>query len=280
VESVVEGHPIDVTGIVRPAYPSASDRRPTLLPRSRGDIAVQGGATAGGSVTATTPSVATAPGNEAGGNDAGGTTASGSQPAATATTAGVPDADLADLASLVGTMVRVGGLVIDVRLDGFVLDDGTAHAPVVLRDEAADWIPLIEPDDAINVTGRIERLDDGVLAVVATDPAAIVLGSDPDAAGASASPGSPASPAGKEMAAATRPRTAGFGDDLGVLPGAGAGLASLFGVSLASIAVTLLRRRQARRLLASRVAARLSAIGSARPTTEVVGPSEDRPGGG
>ena len=96
----------------------------------------------------------------------------------------VPDADLADLAIDRRDDVRVGGLVVDIRQDGFLLDDGTAHAPVVLRDEAADWIPLIEPEDAINVIGRVERLDDGALGVVVTDPGAIVLGSDPATMGA------------------------------------------------------------------------------------------------
>ncbi|MBA2300572.1 MAG: hypothetical protein H0W22_07340, partial [Chloroflexi bacterium] len=194
---------------------------------------------------------------------------------AAATAAATPDADLADLGSIVGMTVRVGGLVVDVRPDGFVLDDGTAHAPVVLRDEATDWIPLIEPDDAINVIGRVERLDDGALGVVATDPAGIVLGSDPDVVGVAAIV--PASPAGKELSAESRPRTAGLNDDFGVLPGAGAGLASLLGVSLASVGVTVLRRRQARRLLASRVAIRLASIGSSRPISGAAEGADGRP---
>jgi hypothetical protein len=184
----------------------------------------------------------------------------------------VPDADLADLGSIVGKTVRVGGLVVDIRPDGFTLDDGTAHAPVVLRDDASDWIPLIEPEDAINVIGRVERLEDGALAVVVTDPAAIVLGSDPNASsGTSLAPAGIASPAEKEMAAGARPRSAGFGDDFGVLPGAGAGVASLVGISLASLGVTLLRRRQARRLLTARVAARLSTIGGPEAVQGPVG---------
>jgi hypothetical protein len=196
----------------------------------------------------------------------------------------VPDADLVDLGSILGTTVRVGGLVLDVRPDGFILDDGTAQAPVVLRGAAADWIPLIEPEDAINVVGRVERLDGGPLAVVVTDPATISLGSDPTAPGLGGpSPASPASPAAKEMAGEVWPRTAGFGDDLGALPGAGAGLASLIGVSLASLGVTLLRRRQARRLLAARVAARLSAIGRpdalGEPSAEPLDGPATGPGG-
>ena len=123
----------------------------------------------------------------------------------------------------------------------------------------------------------MERLDDDALAVVVTDPAAITLGSDPTAPGGNGhAPPSPASPASKEVAGDGRPRSAGFGDDLGALPGAGAGFASLLGISLASLGVTLLRRRKTRRLLAARVAARLSAIGGSEPLAESVG----RPHGG
>ena len=260
VESVLEGRSIEVIGIVRPAYPSAADRRPTILPRSRGDIHVGSAPTDGGPTSGTSTGGAAATGGQGGSPASAGATADG---------ATVPDADLADLGSIVGTTVRVGGLVVDIRPDGFVLDDGTAHAPVALRDEAADWIPLIEPEDAINVIGRVERLDDDALAVVVTDPAAITLGSDPNAAGGNGdAPPSPASPASKELAGDGRPRSAGFGDDL---PGAGAGFASLLGISLASLGVTLLRRRKARRLLAARVAARLSAIGGSEPLAESVG---------
>ncbi len=268
VEGVVEGRSIDVLGIVRPAYPSAADRRPTVLPRSPGDIRVGSGPMDGGPTSG-----AQAGGSASSGGPGGSSASAGAGPAGvTATGEPVPDADLAELASIVGKTVRVGGLVVDIRPDGFLLDDGTAQAPVVLRDDAADWIPLIEPEDAINVIGRVERLDDDTLAVVVTDPAAIVLGSDPTAAGVSGhAPPSPASPAGKEMAPDARPRSAGFADDLGALPGAGAGVASLLGISLASLGVTLLRRRQARRLLAARVAARLSAIGGTEPASEPLG---------
>jgi uncharacterized protein YdeI (BOF family) len=266
-DAVLEGHAIEVVGIVRPAYPSASDRRATILPRSRGDLHVGAGISDGaagrGESSGSTESTGATDGS-AGSDDGIGIAGTGGGT--------FPDADLADLASIVGTTVRVGGLVLDMRPDGFVLDDGTAQAPVVLREAAAEWIPLIEPGDAINVIGRVEELDEAVLGVVVTDPAAIVLGSDPAAMGVAGLP--PASPAAKEFAerAGDGVRSAGFGDDLGGLPGAGAGLASLLGISMVSVAVTLLRRRQARRLLAARVAARLAAIGGGGPLGD--------PGGG
>ncbi len=275
VDAMLEGHAIEVVGIVRPAYPSASDRRATILPRSRGDVRV-GAATSGGG---TAGSGATSGTGASGG--AGGSATTGAAGTATTTPdASVPDADLADLASIVGSTVRVGGLVLDVRPDGFVLDDGTAHAPVVLHAAAAEWIPLIEPGDAINVIGRVERLEDDALGVVVTDPAAIVLGSDPAAmevAGVA-----PARPAAKELAedAGDGVTSAGFGDDLGGLPGAGAGLASLLGISLASVGVTLLRRRKARRLLAARVAMRLAAFAGGEAVGEPIAVPTGRPNGG
>ena len=82
-----------------------------------------------------------------------------------------PDADLVDLAPFAGRLVRVGGLVVDLRPDGFTLDDGTAIGRIVLRGAALELLPLIEPDDALNAIGRVEALDGG-LVVVVDDPGA------------------------------------------------------------------------------------------------------------
>ena len=58
-----------------------------------------------------------------------------------------PDADLADLASIVGPTVRVGGW--SWTCGPTASSSTTApHAPVSLREAAADWVPLIEPGDA------------------------------------------------------------------------------------------------------------------------------------
>jgi hypothetical protein len=157
--------------------------------------------------------------------------------------------------------VRVGGLVRDLHDDGFDLDDGTAIGTIVLTGDAAAWLPLIEPDDAINVVGRVTTSADGPTVVV-DDPAAIVLGADPVAAAGAMTASAAAEPSTDPAmpSADGHPRLAGFGADLGALPGAGAGLATLLLVTLASVALTLVRRRQSRRLLASRVAVRLAAL--------------------
>jgi uncharacterized protein YdeI (BOF family) len=243
-----EGRIAEVVGIVRPAYPSASDKRPSILPRSAADIRQTGPS---GGTGATPAQRADSPGV--------GTTAS----APSASDApDVVDADLADLGSLIGEVVRVGGLVVDLRPDGFMLDDSTATASVVLSGAAAELGGLVEPGDAINATGRVGQQPDGELAVLVDDPSALVLGSALDSTGSTA-------PTPSEVPQATIPgdvRIAAATDPLGSLPGAGAGLAGLGAIALASVGVTILRRRHGRRLLAVRVAARLAALtGTQRP---------------
>jgi hypothetical protein len=61
---------------------------------------------------------------------------------------------------------------------------------------------------------------------------------------------------------------AGLGGTLSLDPGA-AGLGTLLAISAASLAVTLLRRGQARRRMAARIARRLATFAGPRP-----GPSE------
>lgn len=258
IDSIVEGRAIEVTGIVRPAYPSASDKRASLLPRSIADVRVAGGVAASGAGDSG-PAGTTAGSDRATGNGIGSGGSSGTAVAAAAQS--IPDADLADLEAAIGTTVRVGGLVVELDGTGFSLDDGTAVGRVVLTEAALEWLPLIEPGDAINVTGQVERVEGGAVAVVVHDPAAIAVGADlaaladPSAAAATTPVDASAGPGGD-------PNTAGLGDDLAGVPGAGAGVLSLGLISLASLAVTLLRRRHTRRLLAGRVAQRLAAFGA------------------
>ena len=122
------------TGIVRRPYPSGDGppvrrscrvkadraRRPGQRPRG---VARNPAAGAGG----------TGPASGPGSSPVGAGPAAASSPTA-------PDANLADLASVVGRTVRVGGLVGDLLPDGFMLDDGTATGPVVLTGAAADLL--------------------------------------------------------------------------------------------------------------------------------------------
>jgi hypothetical protein len=248
--AVEEGRRATVVGIVRRPYPSASDRRFSVLPRSPADVSIGPADQAGGG------RVAGAPGPE--GPDGRGPDAM----------AGPLDADLADLEAHVGQVVRVGGLVVELESDGFRLDDGTALGRVVLEGDAADYLPLIEPGDALNATGRVERRDDA-LVVRVTEPSGVArVGELPAAASSAPSPVAPAT-----ARPAPAPRAAGLEDPLGIgLPGT-AGLTSIVLASVASLGVTLLRRERARRLLLARVASRVAAVaGPPRPAAARAGP--------
>ncbi|MGH2475956.1 MAG: hypothetical protein ACRDIL_11900, partial [Candidatus Limnocylindrales bacterium] len=215
IASLTEGRTVEVVGIVRPAYPTASDKRPSLLPRSSADVRLGTTATTGGGA-ATTGEGTTSSGNAVSGGGAAATTP-------TASTA--PDVDLDALEAAIGTTVRVGGLVVELRVTGFTLDDGTAVGLVILAGAAADWVDLVEPGDAINVVGRV-ALVDGMVAVVVEDPAAIVLGSDlggaAGAASSSAPSGTPGVAADDEVS-----RAAAFGETFGAFPGAGVSILGL-----------------------------------------------------
>jgi hypothetical protein len=247
-DALVEGRTAVVIGVVRRAYPTASDRRPAILPRTRADIRLSGDGHGG---------AASGRHQDRAGD---GPTVAASGSAGAATVGGVPDADLVDLGALDGRRVRVGGLVTALTDSGFELDDGTAIGRVALTGPAAQLSGLLEPGDAVNVIGVVGSVEGG-LGVIVDDPAAIVLGSDPAAAGVGG--GRPIGPRAGTVtdAADDHPRRAGLGVDPALLPGAGAGLATLLGVGAASLGVTFLRRRNARRSLTSRIAARLAAVG-------------------
>ena len=116
-DRLVEGREATVIGVVRRPYPTAADRRFGILPRGTADI----------TLGAATPAAASA---GPGATDV----PAGSSALPSASTVDAPrDVDLVGLDAAVGTLVRVGGLVDELRPDGFTLDDGTATGRVVLR---------------------------------------------------------------------------------------------------------------------------------------------------
>jgi hypothetical protein len=274
VDTIPEGRAATITGIVRRPYPTASDQRYTILPRFPADVRVSGSGAAGEPA----PSAAGSGGGAAGATGAGG--------AAGSPTPLPPgrDIDLAELAAAAGEQVRVGGLVTELEPTGVRIDDGTATALVVLENEAADLLPLIEPDDAINASGIVESVD-GELAVVVRDAAGIALAADPTAHNPAGPGGDPAAGTSALPGDATE---AGFADAPGGLPGA-AGIGTLVAISALSLAVAGLRRWQARRRLGARVTARLAAIAGAgtveietlgEPWPALPGRPSDGPSGG
>jgi hypothetical protein len=242
--AIVEGHRATIVGIVRRPYPTASDRRFTVDPRTPADVRSGGPSPVGGSGNAGPAVIAGAVGS---GSAAGG---------------GPLDIDLADLAGHLGAVVRVGGSVQSMDDTGFTLDDGTALARVVLLDEAASYLALLAPGDILNATGVVG----GTRAnpeVRVSDPAGIVRVDDIGSpAGEESIAGSP--PA--EQADQSSTRADGVGGLLG--PNGPLGVGTVLALSLASAAITIVRRRRVRRALAVRIAARLGAIGGPRPGIE------------
>ncbi len=286
--SLVEGRRATVVGIVRRPYPGASDRRFAVQPRSTADIAtaspsVAGGASdgVGGSAPGrggTSSSGSVGPGGRDGGPDGDGTTGSSN--------AAIADVRLVDLAGSKGRRVRVSGLVDALVADGFTLDDGSATSPVVLTGDAASYLGLIEPGDAIEVVGRVEAPDptgdpgaaatvpgtDGPRLVVewaadvtrlgdpgdaasgaATDPSA-----DPGSAGDTTVAGLSGSPDASIEPAA---RTAALG---GLPDPSMVGIGWIAVAVVLSVAAALVRRRRLQRRLAARIAVRLADLGRPR----------------
>jgi hypothetical protein len=251
------GRTATVIGIVRRPYPSASDRRFALVPRSSRDLTV------GGPVDGASASGSAGPGS----TGTGGPAANGSPGAPGSLTGGPTEIDLGVLGAHVGETVRVGGLVESVSGDGFRLDDGTAVATIRLRAAAADLAGSILVGDALSAIGRVERdPSDGATIVAVDDPAGIVLVGDLGAADASnGEPGASGSLGAGALTGASAPggpsaRSAGLGDP--AIPELGA--MGLVLISLASLAITILRRQRMRRRLAARIAERLNAL-VARP---------------
>jgi hypothetical protein len=249
--TMVEGRTATVTGIARRPAPTASDRRFAVTPRFPADLRVTGRPVAG-------PNGATTGGGPAtpGVSSLGGAGRTG-VPAA-------PDADLGDLARFTGRLVRVGGLVVDLRPDGFTVDDGTAVGRIVLRGAASELLPMIELDDALNATGRVEAMAGG-FAVVVDDPGGIVLAGDPTAAGglpvASQAGSDPRPSSVNDPGAATgTSRFAGLGTAAWPIDAGAAGIGTLLVISTLSVGVTMVRRSRSRRRLATRIASRLAAF--------------------
>ena len=234
--ALVEGRRATIVGIVRRAYPNATDQRFAIVPRSPADVAL---APAPRGIPG--KSASPAPGVAAAGR---GVTGTQPQPA---------DVDLVDLPANLGRVVRVGGLVVDLTADGPSLDDGTDVAQVVLAGSAVEYLPLLETGDAINAAGAVERRGNETVVVV-RDPA--LLERVVDLAGPISSISAP-EPQSSASDAARAPSLAAGTTPSGLGPSGTAGLASLALISLASASVTLLRRQRVRRRLLARVVARL-----------------------
>jgi uncharacterized protein YdeI (BOF family) len=254
--SLVEGRAVTVVGIVRRPYPTATDRRWTVIPRGPWDLAV-GPASSG-------PARGAGGGGSSGAGSGGPGGPGSGAGASQAPYPGVPDVDLAALGDHLGELVRVGGLVVAGSATGFSLDDGTAIGRVELRGEAAAFLDLIEAGDAIGIVGRVGSGAGGERVVLATDPAGLVrLGSLGESVPLAAvvAPSGAAGPTFGPLSAA------GMTDPLGDVDGGRLGLVGLALASLGSLLVTVARRRRAdlglRRVVATRITGLRERSGSA-----------------
>lgn len=236
--AILAGRRVTITGIVKRPYPTASDRRFAVLPRSGADVSIgpAGDGAPSGSLAAT-PNATSAP-------------AIGAPAVADIT----PDTDLATLLEHVGSRVRVGGLIAAVAGDGFDLDDGTALAHVTLRDDMVALIEHLRAGEAVAATGVVELVDGAPMVVIGADGTLVRVGSLGQALpiGAGGAIGGP-----------TPEPTVGPGSMSADSTGLGSGFAptsALAAISAISVFVTVLRRRLMRRQLRAVLVGRLATL--------------------
>jgi hypothetical protein len=151
------GVDVTVTGIVRRPYPSATDRRFAIVPRSVRDVVRVGAAAAvpaSGGIHRSTIAVDPEP--------------------APGTDGGPELVDVARLGEYEGRTVRVGGLITDRTGDQLWLDDGTGRAALVLGPTViAAGIPFTA-GDAIEAVGVV-MVDADAAVLRVDDPAGLIL---------------------------------------------------------------------------------------------------------
>lgn len=238
---LVEGATVTITGIVKRPYPTASDRRFAVLPRGGADLVTSAGSSGSSGSS----------GSGTGGGAIGGSADSSATPLPADIS---PDTDLAVLEERVGQQVRIGGLVAALTDDGLDLDDGTATAHLVLRGDALQLLPHMRVGDAIAASGRVERLDRAVVVIVAGAADLVRVGdlgqALPVETGSAPPSAAPSAATGLGIAAAGP--LVGGPESMSIL--------AMLGLSLVSLAVTIVRRRQAQRRLRAVIVARLATL--------------------
>ena len=176
--TIVKGSRITLTGIVRRPHPSAVDRRFAIAPRSAADVHVTAGRVhraalqpRRGPRPAGVPAHAGAP-RASGVASPTRLLAPGSTPSVVGGADVIVDVEFATLATAIGRHVRVGGLVVEVRPDAVVVDDGSAQGLVLVAPDAASVLGVLQPGDALNAVGTV--VADPELAVHVLDPAGLV----------------------------------------------------------------------------------------------------------
>jgi DNA/RNA endonuclease YhcR with UshA esterase domain len=149
----VGGRAATVVGIVRRAYPTASDQRFALVPRSAADITYAADRAPGGDgPSADRPDGAGGPGTPNGPAADGGSSA--------------PAVALADLGDHVGSVVRVGGRIVALYGERLVLADDSGRGTVRLASDARALLATLAVGDVLNVTGLVSAASVGFELVV------------------------------------------------------------------------------------------------------------------
>jgi hypothetical protein len=163
--ALVAGRQATITGIVRRAWPTATDQRLAIVPRGAADIRLGGGGS-----NHTTSGL---PGPD------GGPATEGEDPAAVVApspAALVASVALADLAGHEGAVVRIGGVIERIAGLRLTVADDTATAVVRLSGSAAPLAGQLAAGDLVNVEGVVERTAAGGLEVHTDDPAKVEIG--------------------------------------------------------------------------------------------------------
>ncbi len=141
-ELLEPGRQAVIRGIVRRAYPTASDQRFAVAPRSRDDIRL--------GRLLVEPTVDDGSGDDSGVIGAAGSDSGDMDGAAIVAT-------FETLPTLDDQMVRVGGRLEHVTERLLTLHDGTARGNVRLGDAVEAIVPQLRVGEVLNVTGRVHR---------------------------------------------------------------------------------------------------------------------------
>jgi hypothetical protein len=166
--ALLEGRTATIVGIVKRAYPTASDQRFAVVPRTTADIRLA----QAGSDAQQASNHAVIGGESSWSNSSLGAAISGASPIATDVLA-ASAVLLADLAAYEGVEVSVGGVVINVDGIAVTIDDGTETALVRLPSIAAGSGMAIQAGDLLNVRGLVLRNANGELEIVVADMSAV-----------------------------------------------------------------------------------------------------------
>jgi hypothetical protein len=170
--ALVEGRSATIVGIVKRAYPTASDQRFAIVPRTPGDIRLGADQSDPADATAD-PASTDHPGDGIGpwptAGDPGVSAAPGG--ATSQSTIG-PTTALADLSSYQGARVTVGGRVTAIEDARLTIDDGTSVAVIRLVGDAVGMASLVALGDLVNATGVVDRNAAGGVEVTVDDPGA------------------------------------------------------------------------------------------------------------